>query len=662
MNIKIIGALATLLALVAADGVCAADTPVAAVPKVRAERPRLVLRDKAWDGPSVERLKGWLSRPEYQQVIGKLRNDRQSGALRYLALGDQEAGNKCVAWLKGLKAPSERPKDSPSYTGEELLHSAMVYDWLRGHPDFQQPEDRAGALAYFEWWGDYFKRHNSPGVVPFYSRNAGACLGLAAIAIAIHGDSPRAPEFLAHAYRDLVENVGTIRQIEDGATGGATYGYVHVFNALAHAAAAWRAGTDWDAAHWIREQQGNWLERQMLWQIWATYPNGWFWKEGDVWSSSHRDRNEMALNILAVSDMYKNGYGRAHLENMHQRWGMAGCYYGYRFFWFFLYNNPDVKPLPLDGLGRFDVFSPKLHGYVCMRDSWADDATIIHFKTGENVDHHGTWDTGKFTIFKHMPLAIKSGGYDGGYMGMFHHYYKLPWSANCVIFDNPKTHGWQPRMPDGDGHASWADWKAWRDKSVKHPPTGVLLASESNKDFARALADLSGSTYPSGSTWTRELVFLGYKYLLVLDRVKPGAETTTRWLLQSWSPAAIDAVTRTVTIDYDKGRLFCRTLLPEKVKLAETGLDAQDKAYGYPNAKGDWVSFTKTWFRKPEMQSGHGRVEITPEDPAAATVYLHALFPTDSGTATMPPCSVQRDGEKLTVKVGELQYIFQEAR
>ncbi len=659
MRIASFCTLALTLAGTLAPAASFAGEGAGAVPKVRAERPRLILREKAWDGPSVERIKGWMNRPEYKDNAGKLGGkENVLAAFRYLVLGDEAAGKKCVEHLKALKAPASKPKDSPSYTGEELLHEAMIYDWLRNHPDFQKPEDRAGAVACLEWWGDYFKKHNSPGVVPFYSRNAGACLGLAAIAIALHGDSPRADEFLAHAYKDLTENVGTIRQAEDGATGGATYGYVHEFGALAHAVAAWRSATDWDAAAWIKEKQGNWLERQMLWQIWSTYPNGWFWKEGDVWSGSHKDRNEFTLNILAVSDMYKNGYGRTHLENMHKRWGMPGCYYGWRYLWFYLYNNPEVKPLPLDGLGRFAVFSPKLHSYVCMRDSWADDATIVHFKCGENADHHGTWDSGKFTIFKRVPLAIKSGGYDGGYMGMFHHYYKLPWSANCVIFDNPKSHGWQQRMPDGDGHASWSDWKAWRDKSVKHPVAGVLVESESNDKYARALADLSGATWPTGSTWKRELVFLGYKYVLVLDRVKPGAETTTRWLLQSWNPGKIDEATRTVTIDYDKSRLFCRTLLPEKVKMTETGLDKDDKAYGYPDSKGNWKSFTKTWFHKPEMQSGWGRVEVSPEDPKAECVYLHVLFPTEAGTAAMPACSVKAEGDSYTVKVAELEYTF----
>jgi hypothetical protein len=34
------------------------------------------------------------------------------------------------------------------------------------------------------------------------------------------------------------------------------------------------------------------------------------------------------------------------------------------------------------------------------------------------------------------------------------------------------------------------------------------------------------------------------------------------------------------------------------------------------------------------------------------------LFPTDTGTAAMPACSVKKDGESYTVKVAELEYTF----
>jgi hypothetical protein len=242
-------------------------------------------------------------------------------------------------------------------------------------------------------------------------------------------------------------------------------------------------------------------------------------------------------------------------------------------------------------------------------------------------------------------------------MSAKHLYYKSAWSANVVIFDGPKSHGWQPRMPDLDGFASWTAWKAKRD--TLHPVCGVLLASESNDQFARAVSDLSGSTHPDKSGWQRELVFLGYKYVVVLDRVKPGAGVKTRWILNSMSEPTIDAEKRLATIDKGKARLFCQTLLPEGAKLEKVG--GGGKAFFHKNQKGDDVIWDFS-AGKPEQMLGAGRFDVVPADPGAETVYLHVLFPTDAGSGAMPACSVKKDGENYTVKVAELEYTFKPAK
>jgi len=671
----------TVLAWVGVLALCGAAEAAEALPTVRTERPRLFYRASDWKGLTVRKVKGWMDRPEYQAHYGDLKGVA-GDALKYLLKDDAEAAARVVkgydyqrqgrtqhaAGLLDLKAPTGRV-DSPSYTGLALTQWAFAYDALHDHPDFK--DHREKAIAYLEWWGDWYKRYLSPGVVPFYSRNSGALVGLTAVALALHGDSDKAPGYLEHAFTYLRENMGTIRQAEDGATGGGTYGYVHEFTDLVHTVTMWVSATDWDAATWIRENQGDWLQRQALWQIWSTYPPGWLWKEGDIWSGSHRDRNEHAQAVAGVATLYRNGYARTHVINMRKRWGKA-VYYHTKAWMFFLDNDPTVEPKPLSGLGRADVFSPDLHAFVCWRSSWDPEATIIHFKAGENVDHHGTWDTGKFTIFSHgQPLAIKSGSYSGGYMGQYHHFYKLPYSANCVIFDHPRHNGWQPKMPDLDGYASWKTWKARRDKVVKWPPTGRLLKHEATDAYARAVADLSGATYPTGSTWTRELVFLGYKYLLVLDRVTPGKDVTTKWLLQSIRPAAIDAANDLVTITRGDAKLFSKTLLPEGATFKETGLipverkgKTEMQAYSYPyrdyKTKKRLVrSFPKGWFYgKAEQMVGHGRVEVIPKDPAAPCTYLHVLVPADKSASAMPACSVKQAGADLVVTVGDLSYTF----
>ena len=142
------------------------------VPTVRNERPRVLWRAKAWDGPSIEKIRGWMSRPEYKAQAGDLSRRAIGQAMRFHLLDDREAGKAAVAYLKKLPA-TPKIAGSPTYTGENATVVAAIYDWMHDHPDLDEAS-RKKAVAYFETWADYFKRYLSPGVTPFYSRNTGA--------------------------------------------------------------------------------------------------------------------------------------------------------------------------------------------------------------------------------------------------------------------------------------------------------------------------------------------------------------------------------------------------------------------------------------------------------------------------------------------------------
>lgn len=112
-----------------------------------------------------------------------------------------------AAGLLDLKPPSGRV-DSPSYTRLALTQWAFAYDALHDHPDFK--DHREKAIAYLEWWGDWYKKYLSPGEVRFYSRNSGALVGLTAIGLTLYGDSNKAPGYLQHAFKYLRENMSRV--------------------------------------------------------------------------------------------------------------------------------------------------------------------------------------------------------------------------------------------------------------------------------------------------------------------------------------------------------------------------------------------------------------------------------------------------------------------
>jgi hypothetical protein len=626
-------------------------------PSVRKNRPRVFLRNEKWDGPSIPKIREWMKLPEYQQRATKLgpgKYARYEGftarlAVLWLMNGDEKAGKMALERFKKGRISGR----TPSYWGLNAQQHAMLWDWLHDHPDWD-PASKAAKLKYLEGWANKARSYLSGRHVatPFYSRMSGALGAMTTLALALHGDSSRGDEYVRFAHDYLVNKFGTIREMEDGATGGGTYGYMHEFNDLALMVAAWRSATDWDAADWIKQNQGDWLRRQLEFQIWTTYPNGWFVKDGDIWDGAHTDRSKFRMQVDIIADMYDHGPGRQFALDMSKRWPKWDAWpsdYHTIYLWqFFVFNNPELKPEPLSTLGRTAVFSPKLHGIVCWRSSWDDDAAIVHFKCGESVDHHGTWDQGKFTLFKKTPLAIKNGGYIG-YRSRHHRYYKSPWSANCVVFTGPKHGGGQPNI-DFDGAKSWKEWKSRRDRRYKRPPTGILMETEATDDYARARGDLSASV-GRGTKWIRELVFLGYKYLVVLDEVACGGGIDRhRWTLHTIKEPKVDG--SAVVADNEPGRLFCKTLLPATPKLTKVGGPGHEWDQNGHNQTPKKKNFPK------EMMQGAWRLDVEPADGAKKCTYLHVLFPTDVKTDTMPACSAEQKDGAITVKVGELSYTF----
>ncbi|MBL8028155.1 MAG: hypothetical protein JNL74_17160, partial [Fibrobacteres bacterium] len=523
---------------------------------IEKDRPRIFLRESSWNGPSVAEIALRLNRSDYQSRISSLRNDGVGEALYYLLTKDSVAGANSLAYLKTLTISGS----SSSYAGISAERYGAVYDWLRDHKDFDEPS-RAICVAHMEVWADSFMHELQQGIMPFYSRASGALAGLTVLGLSLYGDSPKAQSYIDFAENYLQNKLGTIREKEDGATGGGSYGYHHVFTDYANLIAAWRSATDWDAAQWIKDNQGNWLERQMEFQMWTTYPNGWFVKHGDIWTGSFRDNNQFRMQIDAVSGMYRNSAGRGWAADMFRRMNTSD--YWYEFLWeYFLFNDPDIAETPLTNLSKTAVFSDSLHRYVIMRKGWGAKDAVVHFICGETVDHHSTHDQGKFLIFKETPLAIKNGMYDS-YGSAMHLYYQSPWSANCVVLNKSNFYGYQPSL-EVSNVSDWTEWSNYRDR-ISRQPTGIILEKEFTSSYARVKANLSGA-WPPTTEWIRELIFLDYKYLIVIDKVKVRNGYTHRWLLHSVKPPIVSG--NTSVISNGAGRLFCRTLLPANCRIS----------------------------------------------------------------------------------------------
>jgi len=572
---------------------------------VRKERPRIWIRKDVWDGPSVPKLRQWWNLPEY-----KKRGGCRDAALIYVVTGNKGQGSRAVGGLLKDRVSGK----SPSYQGRSAQVLAAHYDWLRDHPAMTEGK-RKKIIAYLEQWGENFTRYVSGRGAPmYYSRYPGAVGGLCVIGLALYGDSPKAEKFLRVGYNKMLE-YGKARQFEGGASAGGSYSHYHAFPDLGRAVAAFESATDANLAKYIREKQGNWLERQLLWQIWSTYPDGHFVKEGDLWQDP--DSRQVRPQIDIVSYLLKNPYGRAHAELMRKRHGNND--YHHHYVWqFYIWNNPEIKPKPLSELGRAELFGRDSHGYVIFRDGWGRGNTHIFFRCGEGYDVHSNRGAGSIDIWRHKPLAQRANknypkdGRDDRIQ-----------FCNGMVFNN-HDHRKSEMKTDIP-----LDFKRFLQQKKKK---GIELASieayEVKDEYARVKGNITAAVRQDCKLWTRELVYLGYKYLLVLDRVEAKATPLKQqWQMHFTAEPKVEGLLAVTTMG--KGRLFCRTLLPA---------DAQSKVVKV----GKW----------------HRYMVSPKDDTKGKTTYLHVLFPTDAGVASMPACSVQENGGALTVKVGSLSYTF----
>jgi hypothetical protein len=268
------------------------------------------------------------------------------------------------------------------------------------------------------------------------------------------------------------------------------------------------------------------------------------------------------------------------------------------------------------------MFGKDSHGYVFFRSGWTGNDTAVFFKCGESLDVHGSHTTAHCDVWRGRSLIQRAGPWynvktRGGSC----------WHNNTMKFVSQGDDGRHPNtIAKNDVRLDFDAFLAWKRRSVE---AGDIIEFEAKDDYARVLSDATAAVRKSCKSWTRELVWLGYQYLLVIDRV----ETLDKPVEQQWmaflhGDQELDG--RVATTLSGGNRLWCRTLLPEDAKLA--------------------LEETKAGIR----------LNVTPPDnKPGKRLYVH-LITTGPGKADEPKASVERQDGKVVVRVGEFTYTFDE--
>jgi len=701
---RALGASWAVLAVCAAAGPPTAGQTIA----VRDDHPRLVFTSDGAGGTrtfqTVRDLYAYNghNNPFYQEV--------RSWATGSYGSSDpvQEASRFVVtgSLARAESALNSMVSGSLSYSGEGAeagIRWALAYDWIHdawsGSPS--PPADLAGKLATAEgklagWVSSALDALDAGSLSLWHGRaSVGAAAWVAALALPAGNatyDSYRQRAW-SH-WQQSLKATGASGGWPEGPTYWATNRAINFPLAQMSYVSAVTAAPALAVADPVAD-----LRTMGLWQAYTERGDGSFNRYGDVSSQVQISNGTIGRSLDLYAQVTGDPALAAFAQHARQyRWPLYHSEYG----WMYAvgYDPYQAKPpgydpaqpgeCLADALPDAVVFGPDALGLAVIRQGWSPGDTQISFKAGDYLAHHGHYDQGTFTLFKHAPLVIDSGGY-GPYVGDHRlNYYVRTVGVNSILVQRPDERWTPPGTAPPGGYVndggqrivkatgssvrSYEYWLANK-TSGKNYESGDLTAFDSiDGRYTYLAADLTraynSTLYDSEgqggkvSLVTRQLVYLaGADVLVIFDRVEStDPDYRKKWLLHTPNKFAggtevvlrgsgtdgiveVDGATipgRTMTMTNGPGRLFLQTLLPAEYLVHKVGgpnhryyvEDDGDDADGYDGSNHDDYAET------PWHDYGDWRIEISPKAPATFDTFLNVLTPRDAATASVAPASL----------------------
>lgn len=620
--------------------------------QVLSVRPRIFLRSDSFEGLTIEKLRASMTQPEFSGVREKWRARPMGRGLLWMLEGRKEDLDAAVAGLERIDVGGGTWSDR----GLKLVRLAALFDWL--YEDLDESTRRATILR-IEQAADAAVVHVRGGQAPFfYSRTPGALAGLCVAGLALEGVSNKAKGYL-QTFREFgVKEYFKAYQWVDGGATGATYTLYYTYVDLPSICAAWWSATDRNPADWIRTEQGDWLDGIVRFYLWCMRPGFAFTDINDQYRGNWQSHDQFCQGLDVASYVTRNGYGRAWSRRWAGRFGPALYHpeYGHNL----IFRDTALALKPLTDLPLAELFGRESCGYGFFRSAWPregqpDEATHVFFRCGDPMDVHGGVAAGEFQVFKHAPLAARSGRYSS-YDSPPDQYHRNCISTNVVLFTDPaipEDRGDQnSRRGLKTDHKAWAEWLQIRERN--RLDVARITHWQVRQGEARCRADLT-KTNPDAKCklWAREFVWLAGKHLVVLDVLEtPRPEIRRQWQLHSTSRPEIGDRVLTLTNrapemnwaqpalkpKNQQGRLFCRTLIPRDYRLILHG-DGKAEAFD-PAGKSLGAVEGNSYHRN----YGRNVVQVDPGSDGTETVFLHVLTATEAAETNPPSASYRISG------------------
>lgn len=495
-------------------------------------------------------------------------------------------------------------------------------------------------------------------------------------------------EFVARRLSDLHDWMVTRKEhlndwASDRGGDGNSHGYIgqHEYVGIMGAFQAWKCSTgeDWfDGFVWARHMPQYYVYH---------YPPG---RTDTVhigincWGNNAYPAETGANNFCNLGQAkWQDGFARWWLDRV-----IAGRRHDYRIYntmWGrILWMDYSVAEIAPQNLPPTMLFRER--GYVCMRSDWSDDAVFAHFHCGRfESDGRNNADNNSFIIYRRGYLACDSGtrGVNNPEQkdmsdGRHHNRY-----FSRTVAHNSITVGTD--VIDGNG---WRDWcggqisrpkREWLQRwglpatarNLYEPRAGRIIAYETHPLYDYVAGDASRSYSPDYVTsFTRQFVYIRPNLFVIFDRVvSVRAGDPKRWYLHSMGePRCLDGEEepdrsihpdghrlfrgRTVALNHNGARLFCRTLLPERAIIRAIG----GKGHQF-EINGENYDMYDAWYERvgPRFSEriglGRWRIEAEPEVKTTTDTILHVLEVADESTKTMSPAHLVRRGDRVGAEI-----------
>jgi len=315
---------------------------------------------------------------------------------------------------------------------------------------------------------------------------------------------------------------------------------------------------------------------------------------------------------------------------------------------FLLVNTHDEieakEPLPEMPSGMFF----ENMGQVFMRSGPGAEDTYALFTAGGIISQHRHYDNNNFVIFKKGFRSLDTGSRpEPG--NQLTHYFCRTVAHNCILINMPGE-----IMPQywGGPALSEEDHPIPNDGGQSQLLASDVIAFDENKDYVYVASDATKSYHADKSQLVlRQFLFLLPDHFVIFDRVistKPEFKKT--WLLHTASEPVIKG--NEFFEDFDDGRLFCRTILPEKAGVTKIGGPGKQFWSGERN----WplpILTPEDWNYRRSSKApldtvpllGQWRIEVSPSKGASGDNFLHLIqVGDDSVTSMVRSEKIEEDG------------------